>query len=155
MSKKQSIAPDGMGAIIHKNGVHFRVWAPNAEAVYVTGGFNKWSETADPLERDENGYWAGTVAKAKANDEYKYVIVNGEQKLQRIDPYARQVTNSVGNSIIYANNYDWEGDNFQIAPWHELIIYEMHIGTFNSMKRNKPGNLRDAISRFPYLQKLG
>ncbi|MBE2237063.1 MAG: alpha amylase C-terminal domain-containing protein [Caldilineaceae bacterium] len=144
-----------MGAIIHKKGVHFRVWAPNAEAVYVTGAFNKWSETADPLKRDENGYWAGKVAKAKANDEYKYVIINGEQKLQRIDPYARQVTSSVGNSVIYANNYDWEDDNFQIAPWHELIIYEMHIGTFNSMKRNKPGNLRDAISRFPYLQKLG
>lgn len=44
---------------------------------------------ADPLERDENGYWAGTVAKAKANDEYKYVIVNGEQKLQRIRPVPR------------------------------------------------------------------
>jgi 1,4-alpha-glucan branching enzyme len=146
---------EGMGAIIQPDGVHFRVWAPNAETVHVTGAFNKWSKTTDPLHRDENGYWSGAVTAAKANDEYKYVIVNGEQTLQRLDPYARQVTNSVGNSVIYANEYDWDGDDFQMAPWHTLIIYEMHIGTFNAKKRNHPGGLRDAISRFPYLQKLG
>ena len=36
----------GMGAIVHEAGVAFRVWAPHAEAVFVTGGFNDWSEDA-------------------------------------------------------------------------------------------------------------
>ena len=39
-------AHDGMGAIVHDAGVAFRVWAPNADAVFVTGSFNDWSEDA-------------------------------------------------------------------------------------------------------------
>ena len=37
-------AHPGMGAIVHDTGVAFRVWAPNAEAVFLTGTFNDWSE---------------------------------------------------------------------------------------------------------------
>ena len=39
----------GMGAIVNAKGVTFRVWAPNAEKVCVTGTFNDWNETATPL----------------------------------------------------------------------------------------------------------
>ena len=40
--------PSGMGAIPGAKGVTFRVWAPHAEKVYVTGTFNDWSTTAAP-----------------------------------------------------------------------------------------------------------
>ena len=48
--------PD-MGTMIGAGGVTFRVWAPYAEKVYVTGIFNNWSETSNPLAKEETGYW--------------------------------------------------------------------------------------------------
>ncbi len=81
----------GMGAITHENGVAFRVWAPNADKVFVSGAFNKWEEESDELESEENGFWYGNVENAKFGDEYKFVIFNGEQKLLKNDPYARRV----------------------------------------------------------------
>ena len=47
----------GMGAIVHDAGVAFRVWAPNAEAVFVTGTFNDWSEDAAPMAPEDGGIW--------------------------------------------------------------------------------------------------
>jgi 1,4-alpha-glucan branching enzyme len=39
-----------------ENGIHFRVWALNAEAVYLTGSFNNFDEQAFPLQNEGNGY---------------------------------------------------------------------------------------------------
>ena len=64
----------GMGAISGPDGATFRLWAPHAEKVYVTGTFNDWSETATPLSKAENGYWSNDVSKAKTGDEYRYLI---------------------------------------------------------------------------------
>ena len=44
----------GMGAIPFDQGVAFRVWAPNAQAVTVKGDFNGWSEDANPLTDEGN-----------------------------------------------------------------------------------------------------
>ena len=113
----------GMGAIIHQSGVAFRVWAPHAQAVFVKGGFNHWSDTATPLSSEGNGYWYTDVESARPGNEYKYVIINGDLKLERIDPYARQVTNSTGNGVIYdPSGFDWEDDNFELPPHNELVI---------------------------------
>ena len=38
----------GMGPISHEKGTTFRVWAPNAQKVFVTGDFNDWNDTASP-----------------------------------------------------------------------------------------------------------
>jgi 1,4-alpha-glucan branching enzyme len=61
----------GMGAIPNAKGVTFRVWAPHAEKVCVTGTFNDWSKTSTPLAKEKNGYWFAKVLKAKAGDEYR------------------------------------------------------------------------------------
>ena len=50
-------AHPGMGAIVHDAGVAFRVWAPNAEAVFVTGSFNDWSEDAAAMAPEDGGIW--------------------------------------------------------------------------------------------------
>ena len=39
----------GMGPISHEKGTTFRVWAPNAQKVFVTGDFNDWNDSASPL----------------------------------------------------------------------------------------------------------
>ncbi|QDU99187.1 alpha-amylase family glycosyl hydrolase [Lignipirellula cremea] len=145
----------GMGANLHQNGVAFRVWAPHAQKVFVSGSFNEWSDTANPLTAEENGYWYGNVESGRAGDEYKYVIHNQDQVLWRNDPYSREVTNSVGNSLVCDPRFDWEDDDFQLPPLNELVIYEAHIGTFAGADTPGPGNFRDAQSHLEYLKNLG
>lgn len=48
------------------------------------------------MAHEADGYWYADIARARLDDEYRYHIVNGAQTLSRIDPYAREVTNSVG-----------------------------------------------------------
>ena len=146
----------GMGAIPGAKGVTFRVWAPHAEKVYVTGTFNDWNRTSTPLAREANGYWATDVPEAKTGDEYRYMIHGSKGPLSRIDPYARQVTSSVGNGIIYdPKAFDWGEKSFHMATGNELIIYEMHVGTVNVKQQGQPGTLDSAIEKLPYLQWLG
>lgn len=156
-TKQQSALATGMGAIVTDDGVVFRVWAPNADAVFVMGDFNDWSESVMPLTAEENGYWAGRAADARCGDEYLYLIRRGDQVVKRIDPYARQVTNSIGNGVIYCDDFRWSDEQFSLAQWNELVIYEMHIGTFQDENRDddEPGTLEGAIKRLPYLQELG
>ncbi len=71
----------GMGAIVGEESVTFRVWAPNANKIFVAGDFNDWNKEKDALESEENGYWSGVLPIAKAGDEYKYVIHNGDQRV--------------------------------------------------------------------------
>src|SRR5262245_23338726 len=92
----------GMGAIPHAKGVAFRVWAPHAEAVSVVGTFDNWDKAKHPLTRENpEGYWYADVSSAKIGDEYRFILKTSSGELSRIDPYAREVTNSIGNSIVH------------------------------------------------------
>jgi 1,4-alpha-glucan branching enzyme len=148
-------AQPGMGAIPFAGGTAFRVWAPHADGVSVSGTFNQFTGEKNNLQPEDNGYWYGEVANAKPGDEYKFIIRNGEQLLSRIDPYAREVTNSVGNGVIYKDDFDWEDDNFRCPAWNEMVIYELHIGTFARSEEGKPGTFDDAIKRLRYLKAMG
>lgn len=152
----QQKVKQGMGATVYKNGVVFRVWAPNAQAVFVKGDFNDWSDTATPLSAEENGCWCADVPAAKAGQEYKFVLLNGERKIERFDPYARQVTNSTGSSVIYDPDcFDWQDDDYQLPPHNELVIYEMHIGSFFTDVAGKSGGFEDAVEKMGHLKRLG
>ena len=83
----------GMGAVPHADGTTFRVWAPHAEQVTVIGTFNDWDAGKNPLAAEGNGYWATDVPAAKPGDEYKFHLHREGQEFDRMDPYARQVTN--------------------------------------------------------------
>jgi len=144
-----------MGSILFSGGAAFRVWAPFAAGVSVAGTFNAWSSTAHPLASEANGYWSANIAGVKVGHQYKFVIRNGEPPLWRINPYAREVVNSVGNAVIHDPEFDWTGDNFVTPPWDDLVIYEMHVGTFNDMPGGDPGTFDDVIAKLPYLQELG
>ena len=146
----------GMGAILHKGGVAFRVWAPNAESVSVVGSFNGWKGDNHPMQAEENGYWYADVAKAVAGDQYKFLLTTATGDYKRIDPYAREVTSSVGNAIVHDPGFDWDGDDFHLAPWNELVIYELHVGTFNDdVGDNQSGKFSSVTARLGHLKMLG
>jgi len=146
----------GMGALPHGGGVAFRVWAPNAQRVAVIGSFNDWDGDKCPMQAEENGYWYADVAEARVGDEYRFLLTTAKGALTRIDPYAREVTHSVGNAIVHDPSFDWEGDDFHLAPWNELVIYELHVGTFNVLEDdNLPGKFDSVSARLGHLKKLG
>jgi 1,4-alpha-glucan branching enzyme len=65
------------------------------------------------------------------------------------------VVNSSGNAIIHDPNFNWQGDHFQMPAWNELVIYEMHVGTFNDTAKQGPGTFDNIIPRLDYLADLG
>ena len=145
----------GMGAIPHAGGVAFRVWAPHAQRVAVIASFNDWDGGRHPMQAEESGYWYANVAEAQVGDQYKFLLTTAQGELQRIDPYAREVTNSVGNAIIHDPIFDWEGDDFGLTPWNELVLYELHVGTFNEQDDNPSGEFASVSARLGHLQRLG
>ena len=144
-----------MGAVPHAAGTTFRVWAPNANAVAVIGTFNNWAVDATPLQHEADGYWAVDVPNARSGDEYKYHFTNGDQTFDRNDPYARQVTSSAGSSVVHDPNFDWGDDHFQMPAWNELVIYELHVGTFNAPDLERVGTFLSVVEKLPYLRDLG
>jgi 1,4-alpha-glucan branching enzyme len=54
--------------------VVFRIVAPEATAVFVTGSFNAWRTVEHRLERKANGIWETTVPIAPGRYEYKFVV---------------------------------------------------------------------------------
>jgi 1,4-alpha-glucan branching enzyme len=146
----------GMGAIIQTKGVFFRVWAPNATAVFVAGTFNDFKQEDLPLQSENNGFWSGLAEAAKTGDEYKYFLKTPFGDFFRNDPYARAVTSSVGNSIVYdPAAFDWGDAPYDMPSWNKLVIYELHTGTFNVKEDGKPGDMYGVIEKLPYLRDLG
>ena len=146
----------GMGSILNADGVAFRVWAPHARQVSVIGSFNGWDGAKHPMQAEENGYWYANVAEAHAGDQYRFLLSTPQGEFKRIDPYAREVTSSVGNAIVHDTSFDWQGDDFHLAPRSELVIYELHVGTFNDQADvNHPGKFRTVSARLGYLKRLG
>lgn len=143
-----------LGTTIIKGGVAFSVWAPHAERVAVCGTFNDFDDARNPLVR-VGDRWQGVVEGAKPGDEYEFVLWNGEHRLVRIDPYAREMVNSAERCVVHDPSFDWQGDDFHLANWNELIVYEMHVGTFHRHERRRVGTFAEAAEKLEYLQWLG
>ena len=110
-----------VGVIVRKSGVQFRVWAPFADAVSVSGTFNDWGET--PLENEKYGYWWGIFKEAEVCHEYKFVIKNGDKIYKRNDPRGVQFTTSAGNSVIASPSFDWGDAEFIAPPIEEQNLF--------------------------------
>ncbi len=126
----------------------------HADAVYVIGSFNDWSHTTHPMEPDESGYWYLDVLTAMIGDEYRYRIVNGTHEYLRLDPYAKEVTSTVGNSVIHDPKFDWQCDAYQLPPINEMVIYELHLGTFFDLHNQETDHFAAASQKLDYLRKL-
>ncbi|MBA3825720.1 MAG: 1,4-alpha-glucan branching protein, partial [Ktedonobacterales bacterium] len=145
----------GMGAIPYHGGTTFRLWAPNASSVFVIGDFNAWAAEATPLTAEANGFWAADVASVTHGAAYRYRIVTGETSFERRDPYSRALNADSSASVVTQHVPPRETPSYQTPAWNEMVIYEMHIGTFNPPAGKLPGTFDDAIARFPYLRDLG
>jgi 1,4-alpha-glucan branching enzyme len=142
-----------VGTVVSQSGVIFRVWAPFAQEVSVSGTFNNWTRT--PLESEKDGYWSVDVKGAQPGEEYKYVLKNGERELYKNDPRSLQVTTDAGNSVIVDPHFDWTDDNFHVVPRSHQVIYEMHIGTFHRADPATSGTFSQAVEKLDYLVDLG
>jgi 1,4-alpha-glucan branching enzyme len=61
-----------MGGTLVPDGATFRVWAPRARAVHVSGDFNGWKQdTASRMVPIGGGHWAGFVPGLKDGDQYR------------------------------------------------------------------------------------
>ena len=142
----------GMGANLIPGGCSFRVWAPHAKAVSVVGCFNGWDAEAHFLAEEEAGYWSGVVSGAQYRDEYQYAIHTADRVFTKNDPYARELTNSNGKSVIIDPTFDWgDTEGYRTPPWNEWVIYELHIGTFHDEPGERPGTFDRAIEKLDYL----
>ncbi|MGL5405830.1 MAG: alpha-amylase family glycosyl hydrolase [Propionibacteriaceae bacterium] len=143
----------GMGPIFYDAGVAFRVWAPNASEVQIYGDFNGWVPTA--MAPEGSGNWYLDIPGALVGQKYKYKICRDGNWFDRIDPRAPQVTNSVGDGVLYDHRiFDWQGDSFTLPAFNELVIYELHVGSFLKTSSG-PATLYDAVEQLDYLVDLG
>ena len=146
-----------MGAIPHESSTTFRVWAPHAEAVFVTGTFDGWAADRTALEPDgdgSSGTWSAEISGVGPGAEYRFTIRTRDGDEWRMDPYARHVSSSAGNCIVYdPAGFDWGNDAFRIATWDDLVIYEMHVGTFAGSAARR-GTFDTARRKLAYLQQL-
>jgi 1,4-alpha-glucan branching enzyme len=149
-----------MGAVPYPGGATFRVWSPFARAIFVAGTFNGWSKTSHPLTREPGAphYWSTDVDGASEGAEYRFVLTgHSGEELWRIDPYAREVTHSAGNAVIATTDFAWSDTQFECPDRRELVIYEIHIGTFASDLRrpDRRGTFQAVIAKLDYLRDLG
>lgn len=147
-----------MGAVLidDQQAYQFSVWAPHADEVYVTGSFNNWQGQSHPLTRNENGIWSAIIPEAKEGDEYKYHLICQGREIMRNDPYARNVTSSVGNSVI-SRPPQKRPTAFKAPDLNNMVIYELHIGTFGHgyADNQEPATFKTSIRYLDDLKALG
>ncbi len=151
------------GTQILPDGAAFRVWAPRATAVYLNGSFDgiAYNEQTDArlLSKDALGYWTGFQAGARDGDAYSFWIVGeGSSGLKR-DPYARELApNGFPDcrSILRASDaYPWHDAGFRTPDFSDMVIYQLHIGTYAIRTPGVTSNFLDVVGKIPYLAALG
>lgn len=124
---------------LHKtqDGWIFREWAPHAEAVYLIGDFNRWTEEDAYRARriDDAGVWELTLPhdSLRHGDFYKLKIKWNGGEGERIPAWAQRVVQDENTKIFSAQvwcpdePYRWQTDHFRPST-DPLLIYECHIG---------------------------
>ncbi len=130
------------GALLTGSGqTRFSLWAPDAQAVSVelTDGRIR------PLTAASNG-WFNLETDCSAGTGYRFLI-NDEQAVP--DPASRAQMEDVHgfSRVVDHHGYHWLCANWQGRPWHEAIIYELHVGLL--------GGFTEVRHRLPDLKKLG
>ena len=127
-------------------GVHFRVWAPRCReiAVEIEGA------PPIPLQAEADGYFSGLVADAGAGMQYGFRAGTAAKLLP--DPASRfQPEGPHGPSeIVDPGTFRWTDQGWRGRRREELVIYEMHVGSFTS-----EGSWAAAARELPELATLG
>ncbi len=162
-------AYDLLGAHLEKRGGEegavFRVWAPDAKAVYVTGEFSAWQPCAVEMTKTSVGVWEVFISNIKEYTAYKYNIVTWwDALLEKSDPFAfhNELRPGTASKVYDMTKYSWGDDkwlNERKQSYKEskpINIYEVHLG---SWRRNEDGSFytyhRIADELIPYVKEMG
>lgn len=165
MMSQAHITPNTpMGANLVDGGATFRAWAPRAHEVYVNGtfaGVSMSGQTADLLmARDAAGYWTGFLPGALDGDPYRfYVVGEGTSGFKR-DPYAREMGRDADfpdcSCLIRDGSvYPWHDAMFVTPDYSNMIVYQLHVGTYAPSAPGVGSTFLDVIGKIEYLVALG
>ena len=157
-----------LGAHSTEDGYVFRVWAPNAERIFVVGDFNGWADICPMIRMTEGGIWEAKLpdGAVKAGDKYKYRIYRGGVGVCKADPYgvAAELPPDTASVICDIDEYKWRDGGWLahrkkkagVFSSEPLNIYEMHLG---SWKRHDDGSMYSyaeiASELAPYVKQMG
>ena len=150
-------------------GVHFAVWAPNAQRVSVIGDFNRWDGRTHVMRHlVPSGVWEVFVPGLRDGDCYKYEIRTHEgHLLEKADPYGRrfEVPPNTASIIWTDGDYewgdvDWMRDRPAAHAWSErpMSIYEVHLGSWRRVpaENNRYLTYRELGDQLvPYAREMG
>ncbi|KHS46693.1 1,4-alpha-glucan branching protein GlgB [Novosphingobium subterraneum] len=123
------------------SGVHFAVWAPNAQVVSVVGDFNDWDQRRHPMRRRADiGVWEIFIPDIGEHRAYKYHVIGADGTVLplKADPFAQAAEFRPSTASITAHpvKMDW-GDADHRAHWasvdarrQPMSIYEVHPGSW-------------------------
>ncbi len=154
-----------MGAnLVPGGGATFRVWAPRATSVYINGTFAGTAQTGQTddllMAQDSNGYWTGFIADAQDGDTYHFWVVGAGSSGYKRDPYARELATdspfpTCSCLIRSGTAYPWHDSAFVTPDFSNMIIYQLHIGTYAPRTPGVACTFLDVIQKIPYLVELG
>jgi 1,4-alpha-glucan branching enzyme len=151
------------------DGVHFGIWAPNADRVSVVGDFNSWDGRVHPMRRlGPTGIWEIFIPGMAEGARYKFEIrssLHGELLL-KTDPFgfgfeAPPLTASLVTRLEYTwNDADWVIDRARANAWFDkpMATYEVHLGSWMRVPEEKDRYLtyRElAAALIPYVKSMG
>ena len=147
------------------DGFVFRVWAPHAQAVSVTGDFNFWNEEDLPMQPVGCGVWEAFSRFAQPGQRYKLCIKTKDGRtVYKTDPYGNRcgVLPDTASIIEAEDGFVWHDGLYRARRRKEKIlnrpvnIYEVHAG---SWKRHEDGSVLSfrelAQQLVPYVRDMG
>ncbi|HEY0874638.1 MAG TPA: malto-oligosyltrehalose trehalohydrolase [Vicinamibacterales bacterium] len=136
------------GAVPTQGGVRFTVWASKADHVQLVlhDGAAAGTHTLAP---GAGGVFETWIDKASAGDRYSYIL-DGSKPLP--DPASRFQPDGVHgpSQIVDPTLFRWTDRGWQSRPVRDLVLYELHTGTFSP-----EGTFNGIRERLPYLRDLG
>ena len=136
--------PAEFGPVCRDGLVSFRLWAPEQTAVFLEiDGREPLVMTSAP------GGWFTLTIAGTAGIRYRFVLADGSAVP---DPASRFQPEDVHgpSEVVAGDAFRWTDAGWRGLPWHEAVIYELHVGTFTL-----EGTFRAATGRLPYLKSLG
>jgi maltooligosyltrehalose trehalohydrolase len=136
------------GAELEDGAVRFRVWAPRAGTVSALLENPGRDRIEIPMQPEPEGWFSLTTERAAAGTRYWYVV-NGTPLP---DSGSRFQPDGVHgpSQVIDPSVHGWQDDGWRGRPWEEIVIYELHLGTFSP-----EGDFAGAIAHLDHLLELG
>jgi maltooligosyltrehalose trehalohydrolase len=130
-------------------GVSFRTWATEKKSVSVVLLDASRSPIRElPAQTDSSGYYSVEDSDAKPGMFYQYRLDGNvfPDPATRFQPFGVHGP----SEILASNTFVWSDQGWRPPKPGDLIIYELHVGTFSSA-----GTFRAVIEHFDHLLRLG